>query len=149
MQSSAANSWERISPAAAAACDCASVGAGGAGGAAGVVAFGVTIGEAEGVGSAKRGALLESFDPEVEGAGVTTVLADGAGAGAGASTGPPVAKTWRKRNSAVWPTSSTTRSPDSPGTEIKIWRLVPLPWATTSLSATPSELTRWRIMLTA
>ena len=79
--------------------------------------------------------------------GVTTALA--AGAGAGASTGPPDAKTWRKRNSAVWPTNSTTRSPDSPGTEIKIWRLVPLPWATTSLSATPSELTRWRIMLTA
>ena len=60
-----------------------------------------------------------------------------------------VASTWRKRSSAVCPTNSTTRRPVSPGTEITIWRLVPLPCAATSDSATPSEFTRWRIMDTA
>ena len=88
---------------------------------------------------------MESLEVDPDG----VAAGAGAGAGAGTSTAPPVAKTWRKRNSAVWPTNSTTRSPDSPGTEIKICRLVPLPWATTSLSATPSELTRWRIIVTA
>ena len=61
----------------------------------------------------------------------------------------PSARTWRKRSSAVWPTSSTTRRPVSPGTEITIWRLTPLPCEATSASATPSELTRWRIIPTA
>ena len=59
------------------------------------------------------------------------------------------AKTWRKRSSAVCPTRSTTRRPLSPGTEITIWRFVPLPCAVTSLSATPKESTRWRIIETA
>ena len=60
-----------------------------------------------------------------------------------------LARTWRKRSSAVCPTNSTTRRPVSPGTEITIWRFVPLPWAATSDSATPKELTRWRIIDTA
>ena len=59
------------------------------------------------------------------------------------------ASTCLNRSSAVCPTRSTTRRPESPGTEITIWRLVPLPCAVTSDSATPSELTRWRIMVTA
>ena len=36
------------------------------------------------------------------------------------------------------------RSSESPGTLITIWRFTPLPWAATSLSATPREFTRWR-----
>ena len=69
----------------------------------------------------------------------------------GASDGVPaaVASTCLKRSSAVWPTSSTTRRPVSPGIEIIIWRFVPLPCAATSLSATPNELTRCLIIDTA
>ena len=54
----------------------------------------------------------------------------------------PSANTGRNLNSAVCPTKSTIRLPVSPGTEITIWRLTPLPCADTSDSATPNELTR-------
>ena len=79
--------------------------------------------------------------------GLTPVA--GVAAGSAAPVAAAVANTWRNRSSAVCPTNSTTRRPVSPGTEITIWRLVPLPCAATSDSATPSELTRWRMMETA
>ena len=63
--------------------------------------------------------------------------------------GAPTTSTGLNLSSAVWPTKSTILRPVSPGTDITIWRLTPLPCAETSDSATPSELTRWRIIATA
>ena len=75
--------------------------------------------------------------------GVTAAAGVAAGSvGAADAVPAAVAKTCLNRSSAVCPTSSTTRRPVSPGIEIIIWRFVPLPWAATSLSATPNELTR-------
>ena len=82
--------------------------------------------------------------------GVTAAAGVAAGSVGAADAVPgAVANTCLKRNSAVCPTNSTTRRPVSPGIEIMIWRFVPLPCAATSLSATPNELTRWRIIETA
>ena len=78
---------------------------------------------------AKR-ALSSAVTPS---AGVAAVEVS-AGLGAPAAS----ANTCLNRSSAVCPTKSTTRRPLSPGTEITIWRFVPLPCAVTSLSATPS-----------
>ncbi|CAB4751873.1 unannotated protein [freshwater metagenome] len=44
----------------------------------------------------------------------------GVAAGSAAPVETALANTWRKRSSAVCPTNSTTRRPESPGTEITI-----------------------------
>ena len=110
----------------------------------------VSVGESAPVPS-RLAALVQSSAANRE---LISALTPAAGVAAvevseGFATPAASARTWRKRSSAVWPTKSTTRRPLSPGTEITIWRFVPLPCAVTSLSATPSELTRWRIIVTA
>ena len=112
-------------------------------GCAGALASGVA--EAAGVGSERKAALFVNLLPDGDGVAETAAEAEAAGEAAGAggaSTALPTARTWRNRSSAVCPTRSTTRSPLSPGTEMTICRLIPLPCERTSLSATPSELTR-------
>ena len=67
--------------------------------------------------SAEYAASTSAFTADV----LVAVSVSGVGAGA------PSTKTGRKRNSAVCPTKSTILLPVSPGTEITICRLTPVP----------------------
>jgi hypothetical protein len=75
-------------------------------------------------------------------------LPDGVGVevGSGIGTPEPVASTWRNLSSAVVPTSRTSSSSFTPGTDTTI---VFEPWVVTSDSATPEPSTRDRMISTA
>nr|BFE80482.1 hypothetical protein GCM10020093_030830 [Planobispora longispora] len=110
-------------------------------------------GEPVGLGAAVSdgfGAVADGFGAGVPCPPVAVGEAEGVGAWVDISPGgvgapAPIASTWRKRSSAVVPTSLTTSSWPTPGTEMTMLS----PAMATSASEMPLPFTRSRMMFTA